>query len=320
MEYTIVNGASALARGVSKYLGKNASKFRLLDYRAFRPGVYRWQKELDVPVEKHQTQSSAAMEYAMEGSDTVVYFTHDYVSMAHGKGNTLESAAKIAKHVGVEKIVFVCPIEHDMYYAEEEKDPIKLRAEHEANAFAHNPNFVLLRPNLVFGDYTYFIRYMSQSVLAGKMNSDLTGTGDSTEYYPVHLEDLSNAINHSLEHFDSAKGHTFSVKGHDAVTLGRLKSILEGSAGESNTGSAMNLGIGNFFGEFFYGISHDKNMGLMAKYYRNHHWDFNNEDCYLDEHDIKHDHRIEKYFEDHKLRSEDFTYPTFCGYKKANLD
>lgn len=106
MEYTIVNGASAIARGATKYFAKNASKIKLLDTKVYRQGVYRLQEELKgTKIEKHQTASSKSLEYALEGSETVVYFTHDYLSMSHPKGKILEATAKAAKNVGVSKLI-----------------------------------------------------------------------------------------------------------------------------------------------------------------------------------------------------------------------
>lgn len=49
--------------------------------------------------------NSTSLEYAMEGSKTVIYFTHDYLSMSHDKSSILEATAKSAKAVGVEKLV-----------------------------------------------------------------------------------------------------------------------------------------------------------------------------------------------------------------------
>ena len=56
MELVIVNGASAIARGVIKSLvkNKNYSRIRLIDPRPYRQGVYQMQRSLNnVQVEKH---------------------------------------------------------------------------------------------------------------------------------------------------------------------------------------------------------------------------------------------------------------------------
>jgi len=61
-----------------------------------------------------------SMEIGIEGADKVVYFTHDYFSMVSCKNNTLAAAAQSAKKVGVQNLVAVCPVEHDMAFSESE--------------------------------------------------------------------------------------------------------------------------------------------------------------------------------------------------------
>ncbi len=57
MELVIVNGANAISRGViSKLVGKNYNKVRLLDFRPYRKSVYCLQKCLSgVELDKRQT-------------------------------------------------------------------------------------------------------------------------------------------------------------------------------------------------------------------------------------------------------------------------
>lgn len=106
MEFTVVNGAGAIARGVTKLLARGSPAVKICDFKVYRPSVYKLQQELKgVNVSKHQTMNSTSLEYAMEGSKTVIYFTHDYLSMSHDKSSILEATAKSAKAVGVEKLV-----------------------------------------------------------------------------------------------------------------------------------------------------------------------------------------------------------------------
>jgi hypothetical protein len=50
-----------------------------------------------------------------------LYFTHDYFANSADKNNSLVATARVAKHVGVERLVAVNPIELNLYYTEEEK-------------------------------------------------------------------------------------------------------------------------------------------------------------------------------------------------------
>lgn len=53
MELVVVNGGSAIARGVIRTLVKNNNyaKIKLIDAKPFRPGVYQLQKSLGSGVE-----------------------------------------------------------------------------------------------------------------------------------------------------------------------------------------------------------------------------------------------------------------------------
>jgi len=115
-------------------------------------------------MEKAQILNAATMEAQLEGSENVIYFTHDYFSMNHDKNAHLTAAAKAAATVGAKKLVCVCPIEYDMYYSENYDDTIALRNEAEETARSSFPGMTMLRPNLLFGNYSYLIRYLEQSV------------------------------------------------------------------------------------------------------------------------------------------------------------
>ena len=65
----------------------------------------------------------------MEGARDVLYFTHDYFSMTSDKNSFIQSTAKVAKKVGAERFVAVCPIEYDHYYSEEKTTPLEYKNE-----------------------------------------------------------------------------------------------------------------------------------------------------------------------------------------------
>ena len=57
----------------------------------------------------------------MEGAKDVLYFTHDYFANSSDKNNSLIATSKIAKSLGVERVVAVNPIELNLYYTEDHK-------------------------------------------------------------------------------------------------------------------------------------------------------------------------------------------------------
>ena len=93
----------------------------------------------------------------MEGAKDVLYFTHDYSSMAADKNTFIQATAKLSKKLGVERLVAVCPIEHDLYYSEDQSTPFEKKQEAQNKALTEFTNMVILNPNLVYGDNAYFV-------------------------------------------------------------------------------------------------------------------------------------------------------------------
>ena len=110
------------------------------------------------------TQTAANIEIALEDAEDVVYFTHDYVTKCGDKNNFLVATSKMAKKVGVKKLISICPIEHELFYTEENKTPQQLRQEAQLKALNENGNQAIVNTNVVFGKDTYLIQYMAQCV------------------------------------------------------------------------------------------------------------------------------------------------------------
>jgi hypothetical protein len=130
MELVVVNGSSAISRGViSKLAGKNYQKIRLLDFRPYRKSVYAMQRTLPngVQLEKHQVQTIANLDLGLEGAQDVLYFTHDYFANTSDKNNFIQATARVAKKQGVKRFVAVCPIEHELYWSEDKHTPLEVR-------------------------------------------------------------------------------------------------------------------------------------------------------------------------------------------------
>lgn len=66
-------------------------------------------------------RNASALDRQLEGAKDVVYITHDYFANVADKNTYIAGLAKLAKKHGVEKLVAVCPIEHELYYTEDEK-------------------------------------------------------------------------------------------------------------------------------------------------------------------------------------------------------
>ena len=136
MELVVVNGANNLARSVIRNLtsGGRYNRVRILDFNPYKTASYNFQRELagsGVQLDKRMTSNLGSLEVNMEGADQVVYLTHDLFSMTSCKNNTLVATAKLAKKLGVENMVAVCPVEHDMAHSDDSQSWIEKRQEAE---------------------------------------------------------------------------------------------------------------------------------------------------------------------------------------------
>lgn len=207
-----------------------------------------------------------------------------------------------------------------MYYTEGDKSPIDVKNESEDNARKEFPELVLLHPNLVFGEYSYMARYITQSILAGSIHKSLADPSDNTNYFPVYLGDVANVITHAIENHNQVKGNTYIVKGKHDITLFELKNLIERQFESKTTSFTTNLGIGNFIGEFFRGIGHDQNMCLMAEFFKTNSWQFTHENDYHQKFNLQHHHHIHEFTKEQEITEENFLHPLFSGYKSTELD
>ena len=81
--------------------------------------------------------------------------------MASDKNAHLKMVAKLAKKHGVNKLVAVCPFEHDLAWSEDNDSYFKKTSDAEEEALASNPNLTILKTNLVFCPETHFIHFLT---------------------------------------------------------------------------------------------------------------------------------------------------------------
>ena len=265
MELVVVGGSNAIARGVIKAMAPSCSKIKLVDHRPFRKSVYAMQRTVPASceIEKVQVQSGKAVEYALEGADSVLYFTHDYLAMTHDKNDYLKRAAISCSKVGAGNLVAVCPVELDMHYTEDKQSSVEKRNEAEHEALAAFENTALLRPNIVFGDDTHFVHYLTQCAFAGRVPKTIGGA-NSFSFNPVHTDDLTACITTAIEKMSEAKGQRWSVCGADSVTVADIMAACDKAAGTAPAKHTTVMGLTDFVEEWFAGIAHDKNLGKMV--------------------------------------------------------
>ena len=150
-----------------------------------------------------------------------MYFTHDYFASTSDKNSFLQTTSKLARKHGVKKFVAVCPIEHELYYSEDNQTPIEKRDEAQLAALQSNDKLSILNTNLVFGRDSYLLHYMTQCATAGKINKAIGGS-KGFQYKPVSSEDLATAVETAFANIAEVKGQRFSVNGAQGATLNEL--------------------------------------------------------------------------------------------------
>ena len=325
MELVVVNGSSAIARGVvSKLAGKQYSKIRFLDYRPYRKSVYSFQRSLPagIQLEKHMVQTAANLDLALEGAQNVVYFTHDYFASSSDKNSFIQATSKLAKKHGVRKLVAVCPIEHELYWSEDKHTPIEVRDEAQQKALQFNDKLTILNTNLVYGRDSYLLHYMTQCAYEGKINKAIGGS-TKFQYKPVSSDDLTTAVQYAIANTDSVKGQKFSVNGQQSVTLNEILQFAERKVGRENTrlkSSLLGLNLSDYVEEFFVGITHDKNMARMAEFFDTHSVNIEGDADFHQKFGIEQTGTLEGFFGGKKVKEEDLVFPIFSNYKMVSLD
>ncbi len=101
MSLTVISGANIVARNVIKALAPRFPSIRLCDFRPYRPSVsagllqvYQLEREIgSEKLEKVKTYNYYGLENALEGAETVLYFTHDYTILSPDKNRFLKTTA-----------------------------------------------------------------------------------------------------------------------------------------------------------------------------------------------------------------------------------
>lgn len=84
----------------------------------------------------------------------------------------------------------------------------------------------ILNSNLVFGQGSYLIHYLTQCASAGSLSKDIVGNSQF-RYKPVSNADLTQAVEHALGHTDEVKGQKFLVNGNQDANMKELLALVE---------------------------------------------------------------------------------------------
>lgn len=181
----------------------------------------------------------------------------------------------------------------------------------------------ILNTNLVFGkNSSYVLHYLAQCAMAGKISKKIGGS-NVFQYKPVSSEDLAKAVEAALSKTEEVKGKKFSVNGTQSATLNQLLKLSEKSVGkaEGSTSLSGSIGISMLLEEFFTGITHDRNMGLMAELMDT--VKPNLEEGCPDFHTtlgLTQTENLNEYYAKTQFKANDLVQPIFTNYKMVSLD
>ena len=130
---------------------------------------------------------------------------------------------------------------------------------------------------------------------------------------------MFRAIKEVGQNYDKHKGKSYTVNGPDSMTLSDIMHVIKDKTGHGHVSDWSQWGVGNWISNFFNGLPHDKNMRLMAEYYKDHTIDFLDND-FFKKNDMKHNHQFKAHFDHERYTPERFASPPFIGYKSVCLD
>jgi uncharacterized protein YbjT (DUF2867 family) len=323
-ELVVLNGASKIARAtVQSLLQKSALRYssvKILDAHPFRQSVYDWETNqmVGTRINKVMARSAGSIDKHIEGAHHLVYFTHDYYTMASDKNLHLQIASQLAKKHGVNKFVAVTPIEHDLAWSEDSTSFYQKAIDAERAATESNHGATLLKTNLCFGPESHLVHYLSQCALLGKAPYKNLLKANLFNYSPVHTDDLATVLGEALD--DRSVTGKFSVSGPERLNLRHIMDHLEVAA-DRNAGQTRGPMFPplDYLWDFFVGTSADLNMSRMVDFYEQH--------VHLQE-ELHHrpwakhtpEIKFTDFYSNHKIEEEAYAHPTMPAYRLAHTD
>lgn len=120
----------------------------------------------------------------------------------------------------------------------------------------------LFNTNLVFGPETFFMHYLAQCSLVGKVGYANLAPKDhlNFRFNPVSSNDVATAVDYALD--GDSKGR-FGLAGPEQACLRSILNTIEAASGRSV--SAPSLPGLDYLNDFFYGTAADLNMSRMIE-------------------------------------------------------
>ena len=214
--------------------------------------------------------SPSLIEESMKGADTVIYFSHDYFSLVQDKNEQLLFASKVAKEYNIEKFIAIAPIEFINYQVPQiSSDPVKELNETLAKVQEIHPNTVVVRPDLVFGSNSYFIKFLMQS-WCQSFSYYNSSNYPQLKFSPIYWNDMNVAIQTLIENdFENFKGKKYFLSGKETLQFSDIDNLIKQAYHEESNFTSPNdvlRKINESYRLFFHGNNHIINFGKMLNF------------------------------------------------------
>ncbi len=176
-----------------------------------------------------------------------------------------------------------------------------------------------MRPNLIFGEESYLVHFLTQQLLTGRIIYPRAKDCTLQKYFPIHMNDVVSCIVHALEN-PKVKGLEYAIRGSTATSFDDIIDILAKHCGVSHFVKCPRNYITGFFEEFIIGRTHDKNMMKMAGWHEVERQNYKNDWNYLEKFKIKESQSIRDYYVPNACISENYIEPHLYKYKRIALD
>lgn len=227
----VFGGSGFVGRNVVRELAKRGWRVRVVVRRPHHAQFLRPMGAVgQVQLLQANLRHRGSVAEAMVGADAVINLVGILSQSGAQKFETVQAGgaatvAELASEAGVSQYVHVSAIGAD---EDSESNYARTKALGEQAVRAALPNAVIMRPSIVFGsEDRFFNRFAEMAMMSPAL--PLIG-GGKTNFQPVYVDDVANAICSALENSEAA-GRIYELGGPKTYSFRELMNLLLSSIG-----------------------------------------------------------------------------------------
>ena len=222
---TVFGGSGFIGRYAVRALCKAGWRVRVAVRNPMNAGDMRLSGEVgQVQIMQANVRNRPSVARAVDGADAVlnlvgILFERGRQNFGGAQALGAANVAELAREAGVKQMVQLSAIGAD---ADSDSEYARTKAEGEANVLEHMPNAVILRPSLVFGPEDGFFNKFGN---LGRRTPVLPLIGEKTQFQPVFVGDVADAIVGALDRPDAA-GRVFELGGPKTYSMREMMEFI----------------------------------------------------------------------------------------------